>query len=152
MPKTERERRPSRYATSGELRDSRLGARPEFETPVPIDLLREELFLRVERLLPGHLLAGVGGHPAHHREQRAGRHALAVVHRLVPPDRGEEPVMLALVHVVLLPAEAPVGLTLDARRWTAADRARAVGAHNVVGIFVVAAFDLAAREKRPHSV
>src|SRR6476619_7150559 len=139
MPKTEREPRPSRYATSGELRDSRLGARPDLETAVPIELLREELFLRVQRLLPGHLLTGVGGHAAHHRQQRAGRHALAVVHRLVPPDRSEQQVMLALVHVVLLSVEAPVRLTLDARRRPAADRTRAVSAHNVVGVFVVAA-------------
>src|SRR5438309_1095917 len=65
------------------LRNPGFGARPHLEAPVPIELLGKQLVLRVESLLPRHLLAGIGGHAAHHRQQGAGGHALAVIHRLV---------------------------------------------------------------------
>src|SRR6266480_475196 len=117
--------RRTRNVALDKFRNPGLGERPHFETPVPIELLGEKLFLRVERLLPGHLLTRVGGHTAHHRQQRTGGHALPVIHRLVPADRREEQIVLALVHVVLSPVEGPVGLALDARLGTASDGARA---------------------------
>ena len=114
--------------------------------------LREKLFLRVHSLIPGNLLAGISRHAAHHRQQRAGGHALAVVHRLILADGGEQQVVFALIHVVLLPGPSPVRLAFDARNGTAADGAGAIGAQNVVGVLVVAAFNLAVGEKRAHAV
>ena len=67
----------------------------DVEAAVPLQVLGNELLLRIQRLIPGDLLAGVGGHAAHDREQRAGGHALAVVHRLVLADGGEQQVVLA---------------------------------------------------------
>ena len=85
-------------------------------------------------------------------EQRAGRHALAVVHRLVLADGREQHVVLPLVHVVLLAGEGPVGLAFDARHGAAADGAGAFGAQDVIGILVVAARDLAVGQEGAHAV
>ena len=51
--------------------------------------------------------------------------------------------MFALIHVVLLAAPGPVGLAFDARNRAAADGERGIGTQNVVGVLVVAAFNLA---------
>src|SRR2546422_10692255 len=48
------------------------------------------------------LFRSVGRHPAHDRQQRARGHAVAVVDRLPFPDRGEEFVVLDLVHILRL--------------------------------------------------
>ena len=103
--------------------------------------------LRVQRLVPGHLLAGIGSHPAHDSEHRAGGQALAVVHRLVLADGGEEQIVFPLVHIVLLSAEDPVGLALNARLGAAADGASAIRPEHVVGVLVVAAFVLPVRHE-----
>src|SRR5437588_224600 len=67
-------------------------------------------------------------------------------------DGGEKHVVLALVHVVLLARKCPVGLAFDARHRTAADRARAVRAHHVIGGLVVASGNLAVGEEGSHAV
>src|SRR5262249_35194090 len=78
-------------------------------------VLRAEVFLGGEGLLPGDRLAGIGGHPAHDRHERALAHPLAVVDRLARADAGEELVVLLLVHVALAlaPGDAPALLALD---------------------------------------
>src|SRR5689334_15530140 len=63
-----------------------------------------EVFLGVQRLVPTDDLAGVGGHAAHDRQQGAARHVGAVIDRVARADRGEELVVLGLVHVELLVA------------------------------------------------
>ncbi|MFN9956680.1 MAG: hypothetical protein ACK55I_26565, partial [bacterium] len=47
---------------------------------------RGEILLRVPGHVPGDLLAGVGGPPAHDGQQRALGQRLAVVHRLAVAD------------------------------------------------------------------
>src|SRR5438552_19157801 len=75
---------------SSELRDARLGARAHVELAVPVQGIGEQFLLRVQRLVPSNLLASVGRHPAHDPEHGAGRHALAVVDRLILSNGGEE--------------------------------------------------------------
>src|SRR5271166_6518835 len=68
---------------------------------IPIVTVRAEVLTGVEGHFPGDLLAGVGGHAAHDRQQRAPGHVLAVVDRPAAADTGEELVMLRLVNVVM---------------------------------------------------
>src|SRR5579872_3298357 len=108
------------------LRNPRQCPRRYFVTSVPIDAVGDQPLVRVQRLVPGDLLAGVGGHAAHHREKRACGHALAVVDGIVAANGGKQDVVFALVHVVFLAVPRPVVLALNARNGSASDGAGAV--------------------------
>ena len=47
----------------------RFGRRRHVQLHVPSEILRERVELRVERVLPSHLLARVGGHATHGRQR-----------------------------------------------------------------------------------
>src|SRR5216683_4998632 len=117
------------------------------KTTAPIQFFGEDALLRVHRLVPGDFLAGVGGHAAHHREQRAGGHALPVVDGFALPYCREEHVVLVLIHVVLLAFEGPRFFAGNSWQRTTADGAGALTTQNVVGVFVPAVVDLAASEE-----
>ncbi len=93
------------------------------------------------------ILTGVGSHSSHDAEQRARRHTFAIIHWLTLADRGEQYVMLMLVHIVLRTLEGPGSLAFDAGQRTAPDRQGAFRAENIIGILVVAAFDLTTAEE-----
>src|SRR5439155_16748770 len=75
-------------------------------------LLRRQVLGRGEHVLPGDLLARVGGLPAEDRHERAVRGRLGVVDQLAAADAGEQLVVFHLVHVLVrgvpeLPPAAP---------------------------------------------
>src|SRR5258708_1374939 len=66
-----------------QLRNTRPRHRRNRHAHIPIELRREDVFLRVERVIPGHLLPCVRGHASHDSEHRAGSHSLSVVYGLI---------------------------------------------------------------------
>lgn len=60
--------------------------------------------------------------------------------------------MLGLVHVVALAGIGPIRLARDARQRTSSDGARSLRAENVIGVLVIATFDLAAAEESAHVI
>ena len=102
------------------------GHRRHRQRDVPVVARRRQVFLRVHRHVPGDRLAGVGGHAAHDRQQRALGHVLAVVDRLAAADAGEQLVVLGLVDVVVRAVVGPVRSPSDDRRppWRSMSSAR----------------------------
>ncbi len=84
--------------------------------------------------------------------ESAGGHALAIIDGLIFANGGEEAVVLTLIHVVLRAAPGPVRFTFDARRQGTFERAIAIGTHDVIGVFVVAAFRLAIDDESAEAV
>src|SRR5881227_3925746 len=101
---------------------------------MPVKLFGEQFLLRVKRLLPGNLLARVSRHTTHHRQKCARRHALAVVDWLAFSNRGEQQVVFALIHVILLTGPSPGVLAFYPRYGTAPDRKRSIRTRDVIGV------------------
>ncbi len=101
----------------------------------------------MERRFPGDFLSGVGGHAAHERDERRVRHAHPVVDRPAGPDRGEQRVVLGLVHVVHHTVVPPLIRPRDHRGAPGEDGADACRADDAVGVFGVAPVDGAAAEE-----
>src|SRR5687768_13148600 len=132
-----------------DLRAAGLGQRVRLVLALPVERLRQEADFRIQRLLPRQLLPRVRRMAPHDRQQRARREVQVVVLRLAGPDRSEQHVVLALVHIVLLALELPLDLAarrLDPRR-TGAEHQGRVGAHDVVVRGVIAARRLAIRQE-----
>src|SRR6185437_3456453 len=96
--------------------------------------------------------ARIGGHAAHDCEQRAGGQTFDIVNWLMLADGSEQQVVLALVHVVFLARPRPVGFAFDLRCWAAANSASPIGSENVIGILVVAAYDLPVCKECAHAI
>src|SRR3954469_24945283 len=142
-------------AALGELRDSWHRNRRDRHRRVPRDLRRDNALFRIHRLFPGDFLARIGGHAAHDRQQRAVRHADAIIDRLPLADAREELVMLVLIHVRrLVLAKLPGVLAFNDKRPAERphDLRHAICAHEIIGIIAKTLFLLATGMKTAHTV
>ena len=90
-------------------------------------------------------MAGVGGHAAQDRHERALAHVVAVVDRLAAADAGEQLVVLGLVDVRLGAGVAPIVGGLDRQSpFALAKLGTAFGPHDVGADVVLAALLLPA--------
>lgn len=127
------------FASSDKLGLAWLGRRGQFDLGVPVEIVRHELLLGLQGLVPGDLLAGIGRHATHQSHETGVRHAPAVVDRMTGADGSEELVVLSLMHAILGSAVAPRIRPGDDRNWPAPDGAYALGTDDVIGILLVTA-------------
>src|SRR5712692_2773676 len=85
------------------------------QSHVPSELGREQVLFGIQGSIPGHRLAGISGHPAHDRGQRALSDSLELVDRLAGSDAFDQIGVLLDIRIDVLTSAviSPFGFADD---------------------------------------